>query len=153
MDLWRAESWYSPAEASWGKIAGNLASDLLSMKLTLSSKELTYAHRYEEAYWLLVESLEENADNREALELMNRFPKRSKKKNRAIVYSIAAGGVVTALMIAFLIGRKTRDGFEPEMFSGKGDFREILSIGNESALLPLKEDSLSYRHALRMAIN
>lgn len=142
LKLWKAADWYSPAETEWGKIAADPTSELLSVKLLLAAKELMYLHRYDEAYWLLVESLEENADNGEALEMIDRFPKQSRKRKNITLYGSAISAVAAAIISAFLMGRKARDGFEPVIYSSGQEIRNLLSINKESALLPLKEDSI-----------
>jgi hypothetical protein len=145
LEAWNKAQSLPPALPGFETIAGRRVSALMSVKLTLASKELLFAGRNEEAYWLLVESLEENAENAEALELMSRFPRRARKTLRLVASFFAAAAIIAALAGAFLVGKESAGGSGPLPFSSQVKLRSTLSINDETGpfgTIPLKEDSL-----------
>jgi hypothetical protein len=66
--------------------------------------------RQDEAYWLLVESIEENPAHAEAVLLMNSFPQyvRQKKRRRRTLYAAYVILVVSLILVAFGIGWNSR---------------------------------------------
>jgi hypothetical protein len=97
-----------PREA-WPRGISSLASLQISERLTDSAKQLLLAGRSQEAYWLLVEALEENPDSGEAVKLMNDFSRLSRHHAAAAGYrwiAAAAAGLIISLA-AFYLGRQT----------------------------------------------
>lgn len=97
-------------QPNWKKFAHNPSLELLSKKLSSAAKELLIAKRYEEAYWLLVESIEANPQNTDAITLMNSYPEYVKRKNLLKrVYSVSAIFLFIIISIsAFFVGRKSK---------------------------------------------
>jgi hypothetical protein len=95
----------------WQRLVRPLLSEQLSARLAASARVLLHAGRHDEAYWLLVESIEENARNAEAVTLMNSFPKhvRRKRIQTRAAYACAAGICLGLLLIAFFAGRQSRE--------------------------------------------
>lgn len=85
------------------------ASLMLSGQLVQAGKQLLFARREEEAYWLLAESLQEDPDGVEALQLMEAFPalSRRKRRNRGLAAVAAALALCLALAAAFHFGRRS----------------------------------------------
>jgi serine/threonine protein kinase len=152
--LWRSlpDAATDPADC-WVRLAASITSQQLSQSLARSAKQLLYAGRNDEAYWLLVEALEENADNAEAVRWMTDFSRLSKKPgfNNGIPYAAAVAGGVIASLFAFYIGKQSGEmiGSDPILETGRHTSRQhitSMSIGNalhkgEHEIL-LKEDSL-----------
>jgi len=98
-------------QPDWRRLARSLASEQLSAKLASAARLLLHEGRQDEAYWLLVESIEENPKNVEAVTLMNSFPKyvQRSRVRRRITSAVAAAGCICLLLFAFVIGRRSRD--------------------------------------------
>ena len=146
--LWKAqESITAPRSVSWSGIAGNICSDMLSAKLLLASKELLFAGRHEEAYWLLVESIEENANNADAIQLMSRFSQNGSLRKRSVrKYLILASLLIVALVSAFLVGRRSSEYQVSGKLVRKQERLLLLARDQQnvsSGHCPLKEDTLS----------
>ncbi|MEO6097837.1 MAG: serine/threonine-protein kinase [Fibrobacteria bacterium] len=96
-----------------GKASVNwISSELLSRRLLQAAKQLLFAKRSEEAYWLLAECLQEDPDAAEAMQLLETFPALSKeKKRRQWVISMAtAAGFIVAMLLAFHYGKSSERG-------------------------------------------
>jgi serine/threonine protein kinase len=96
-----------PGLATWHQIAGNVSSLRHSRKLLTAARELLYANRDEESYWLLVECLEEDPEYEEAIEFMRKFPQSSKKKkkrNQIIKFS-ALTILILLIILSYFAGR------------------------------------------------
>jgi predicted Ser/Thr protein kinase len=95
----------------WRRMARALSSQQLSTKLSKAAEALLRGGREDEAYWLLVEGIEENPKNSEAVSLMNSFPKYVQRKRirRRIGYAVLATVCVCLLAGAFAAGRHSRD--------------------------------------------
>lgn len=122
--LW-SERVGSAAPDRWKVTARELTARKLSAQLFTAAKQLLFAHRTNEAYWLLVESLEEDGNNHEAVELLGRFQEHSSKKKSTMQYAVYAGLLVVLIAGAFIAGMKTR-GSAPVMqwsFTGSGSLR------------------------------
>lgn len=100
---------FGDATVSFKKIVGSASSIALSEKLSRAAKELLYASRGEEAYWLLVESLEENPNNSDAVVLMNSFAryKHLGAKRRYAWYGAAALLALALGLSGYFLGRGT----------------------------------------------
>lgn len=95
--------------ATWKQIAGSFSSLNLSRKLFASAKELLFAHRADEAYWLLVECLEEDPDYQDAIEFMNRFPRSPQEKRKKIkLYLLSILSFISIFLIAFITGKHSQ---------------------------------------------
>jgi serine/threonine protein kinase len=107
--LWHRDGTQLNVAGRWREKAGELLAERLSRSLLSAAKTLLYARRGEEAYRLLVESLEENGDNHEALDLMTTFRELSRKRTNMTYYLlfmiVLAGGVG----VAFIAGVRSRD--------------------------------------------
>jgi len=115
----------------WVKTASDLSNKTVAEYCMLGAKELIGAARFDEAYWLLVESLEENPDNSEAVSLISRISGlRQKKKyaRTALCYS-AAGAVAALVILSFVAGRYV--GNAP---AGLSDFNQSVN----KKILPFK---------------
>ncbi len=106
---WLSEFGDSPQNELFTKRYDVCISEYLCVKLLLASKQLFYANRLEEGYWLCVECLEENSENSEALKLLEDFPIRSKMKQfRRSLYALSAAGIVVLIAaVSFLAGKKS----------------------------------------------
>lgn len=105
--LWNASTGLVSGLATWRQIAGNVSSLQHSRKLLTAARELLYANRDEEAYWLLVECLEEDPEYEEALEFMRKFPKSSnknKKRNQIFKFS-ALAALILLIILSYFAGR------------------------------------------------
>ncbi len=93
------------------RLVSPICGESLSRNLLTASRQLIAAGRNEEAYWLLVECLENNPESPEALDLISTFPafSRSRKRHqRAFVVGTSAS-LLLALCLAFWFGRQSRD--------------------------------------------
>lgn len=101
----------------WKASIGQVSSELLSRRLLQAAKQLLFAKRGEEAYWLLAECLQEDPDAVEALRLLDGFPAISegkKKKKRWLVSTAASAAFILALLTAFHFGKRAeRESFYP----------------------------------------
>ncbi|MBD3344169.1 MAG: protein kinase [Chitinivibrionales bacterium] len=93
----------------WQDVAEALCSEALTGELCDAARELIAARRDDEAYWLLVECLEVDPDNVEALSLLDDLTGRPKVKPavQRLSYGAAAGVLVIAVAAAFFVGRKS----------------------------------------------
>ncbi|HUI92402.1 MAG TPA: serine/threonine-protein kinase [Chitinivibrionales bacterium] len=98
-------------QPDWKRLAKPLSSEQLSLKLAAAARQLLRERRHDEAYWLLVESIEENPKNNEAISLMNSFPGHVRRQRMQQRISIAAAiaACVCLLLFAFVAGRSSRD--------------------------------------------
>jgi hypothetical protein len=104
-ELWESTPWHRPSPPDWRRIAGDLTSERLSMGLLHASRQLIHAHRTDEAYWLLVESIETNGGNQEALELMAGFQQTAKKRfSRGRAAAVAAAAAI-GLLASYFAGK------------------------------------------------
>jgi hypothetical protein len=109
LDIW--EKMMPPsAPADWPGLSRAPTSHHLSEKLANAARVLLSRGRQDEAYWLLVESIEENPANAEAVLLMNSFPKyvAAKKRQRRMTYAASAAACVCLVLIAFAFGWNSR---------------------------------------------
>jgi len=104
---WAAATRAEGAGTGWKQISGSHSSHDLSRKLLTASRELLFANRYDESYWLLVECLEEDPEYTDAIDYMSKFPKSLKNRRIRIltVASIAIG--ILTIVIAFFAGKLT----------------------------------------------
>jgi serine/threonine protein kinase len=110
LDLWEKSAPPLQGPCDWRTLSREPASQVLSEKLVDAARALLAGGRQDEAYWLLVESIEENPANAEAVLLMNSFPKyvAAKKKQRRTVFAGSIALFACLLLAAFLIGWHTR---------------------------------------------
>lgn len=96
--------------ADWRGLSREPTSYHLSEKLASAAQVLLSRGRQDEAYWLLVESIEENPGNTGAIQLMNSFPKyvaqKRLQRRRAYAASVILGTCL--LLLAFAIGWNSR---------------------------------------------
>lgn len=91
-------------------IVAELTATALSAQLLSGAKQLIYAHRHDEAYWLLVESIEEDSNNQEALSQLAGFQDqagKSRKKRHSIIIGAAMATVTTLAFLTGLFFRQT----------------------------------------------
>ena len=102
--LWEQENGLIAEPADWLRIAGNLVAARMSDTLLTAARQLRYAHRGEEAYWLLVESIEENGNNGEAVDMMAAFQSVPGKKKTIVQYTLFALILLIGVISAFIAG-------------------------------------------------
>ena len=105
---WENEGLLLREHPDWKRIAGNPTSERLSNNLFVAAQQLLFARRSEEAYWLLVESLEENANNQKALELMSGFQHRARRQRTAMTYTLFGTVLLAGVLAAFFAGTRSR---------------------------------------------
>jgi hypothetical protein len=98
-----------PASCDWRSLAGRLAAEQLANHLVQAAKQLLFAGREEEAYWLGIESLEADPDSAEAVRLLDQVPAVSRRRKRLRLFWKAglAAAFLIALGGAFLAGRRS----------------------------------------------
>lgn len=96
-DTWTSITPQVSGTTNWVQIADSLSREQHSRKLFAAARELLYANRFDESYWLLVECLEEDPEYADAIDLMGKFPK-TLKNSRKKIYSVAA--VIISILIA-----------------------------------------------------
>jgi serine/threonine protein kinase len=106
--LWENRGLSSSGTADWQRIAGDLVAARLSDGLLAGARLLQYAHRSEEAYWLLVESLEENGNNGEAVELMATFQSSPGRRRTIVQYALFTMILLVGIAAAYLLGSGSR---------------------------------------------
>ncbi|MBN1575473.1 MAG: serine/threonine protein kinase [Chitinispirillaceae bacterium] len=107
LEQWERKGVFPQGDPDWTRMAGNLTAELLSDNLLAAAQQLLYAHRSEEAYWLLVESLEENGNNRQTIALMNGFQERTDRKRSVLQYMLFAAILLTGVLAAFFAGARS----------------------------------------------
>lgn len=108
---WYRQSNLEHSSPDWHGLAGNLASEQLARSLYKATENLLHVNRSEEAYWLLVECLEEDPNHAGALALMGEFPVIQKKSRRKkhFIFILAFGSImlaVAAFYFGFTRGKK-----------------------------------------------
>lgn len=114
LDLWQKITGEQKTLPHWGKIASQLNSELLAKRLFLSAKELLYASREDEAYWLLVECLEQNPNHADALSLMNSFPEHLRR--RRIRRMIGTALISSIILLLFCVIIMFSSFFDSQVF-------------------------------------
>jgi hypothetical protein len=110
LDAWNASPQTTrPAHECCPAAAGRLASELLAGQLVQAARQLLYARRNDEAYWLLVEALEEEPENSDAVQLMADFSRFARKQRigSGVRYAIGAAAVLVISLTAFFIGKRS----------------------------------------------
>jgi predicted Ser/Thr protein kinase len=112
----------------WKPALQRLSSGLLSRQLLHAAKQLLFARRGAEAYWLLAECLQEDPDCVEALQLIERIPALTKerRRNRFLVGAASILALGLALSAAFHFGMRA---------AGDGRFPVVLADEESKALL------------------
>jgi hypothetical protein len=145
---WEKEGILPREKPDWKRMAGNPTAEMLSDNLLRAAQQLLYAHRSEEAYWLLVESLEENGNNREAMELMGNFQERTGRRITAVHYLIFALLLVGGVVIAFFAGTKSGNTAGTSLAAVHRQRTPLLSSVNSSPVkigaVLLREDTLHH---------
>jgi serine/threonine protein kinase len=132
LDIWE-KTVPAPGTADWRGLSREPTSHHLSEKLAHAAQVLLSRGRQDEAYWLLVESIEENPGNAGAVLLMNSFPKyvTAKKRQRRLTYAGSIALFACLLLIAFAVGWNTR-GWKG---SGVADASQLQNAKDRSALI------------------
>lgn len=93
----------------WSSLTTNLFRKLLAENLVIAAKELLSKKRCDEAYWLLVESLENNPDNPEILSLIGSVGQLPEKNRFPVVftYILTFCVAVVLILMGFFYGRKS----------------------------------------------
>jgi serine/threonine protein kinase len=107
--MWEASPWADKGNADWREIAGALTAELLSSELLAAAKQLLHGKRDEEAYWLLAESIEQDGNNREALEIMGNFRTRTHNRFSAVHYAVLSVIILCGLIAAFFAGKRSME--------------------------------------------
>ncbi|MBN2188798.1 MAG: serine/threonine protein kinase [Chitinispirillaceae bacterium] len=108
LDEWRSSPHAGSVTRDRGiAAAGELASELLATRLVAAARQLLFARRNDEAYWLLVEALEEDPQNSEAIRFMADFSRFSRTRlfNGRVRWATAAMAAVCIGTAAFFLGR------------------------------------------------
>ncbi|MBD3321715.1 MAG: protein kinase [Chitinivibrionales bacterium] len=151
-DLWTDFTRNMHFQQGWQENAGALYSKIVSDELCDAARELIAVRRDDEAYWLLVESLEEDPNNAEALSLMDSLANSPAHKSLKRTYSCAAAAVlvVCIALTAFLAGRRSGEIPAPDgtMQSPErglsGMMKEVVEKSPVSTVdLPLRHDSIA----------
>ncbi len=113
------ESWEKEPEPEprpdWTRMASDMTSERMSVLLLGAARQLLYARRIDEAYWLLVESIEENGNNREAVVLLGDFQNGSTGGRPKLVQYVPFAVILAGCVcIAFVAGM--RKSANPELF-------------------------------------
>lgn len=88
--------------------AETLTTEKISLRLFEAAQMLIGVKRFDEGYDLLLESLEENPDNHEAVDLIARFSTLSRRTVKSLPLYIAAGIFsIVAIVAAFITGLHT----------------------------------------------
>jgi hypothetical protein len=106
-DEWASATRAESAGTGWKQISGFSSSQDLSRKLLTASRELLFANRYDESYWLLVECLEEDPEYADAIEYMSKFPKSLKNHRIRIMTTASVAIGILTIIIAFFAGKLT----------------------------------------------
>jgi serine/threonine protein kinase len=110
-----------------------LTTEKISVRLFEAAQMLISVKKFDEGYDLLLESLEENPDNHEAVDLIARFSTLSRRKIRSFpVYLTLGICVVTASVVAYTIG----------MHAGKQSTINVSSDEDVKVYLKNDEDAL-----------
>jgi hypothetical protein len=110
-----------------------LTTEKISIRLFEAAQMLISIKRLDEGYDLLLESIEENPDNHEAVDLIARFSTLSRRKIRSFpVYLILGIIVVAASVVAYTIG----------MHAGKQSTINVSSDEDVKVYLKNDEDAL-----------
>jgi len=143
--LWRDMLCRAP-EGTWKQRAGELTARKLSSQMVAAAKQLLYAHRTSEAYWLLVECLEEDSNNHEAVELLGTFQENDQKKRGTLRYALYAGVLLAVIAGAFFAGMQARGGAsDVRWYKGSGPIVPPLFLAVQKTVgggAVLKSDSL-----------
>jgi tRNA A-37 threonylcarbamoyl transferase component Bud32 len=143
--------------ADWRGLSQTHSSHHVSSKLVPAARLLLRQGRQDEAYWLCVEAIEENPNNAEAVGLMNSFPKHAQRRRqrRRITYAAAAALCAFLLLVAFVIGRRSRawEGAgrveaavqAAERADRSALLSTALSPAPDAASMPLRDDSSAAR--------
>lgn len=109
LECWQRR--YPPPTSArlWQGIAAEAVAQTLAPRILAAVRQLLYAGREDEAYWMLVECLEENPEMPEALELMSSFPRHARRQvwRRRVPVAAAVIAAACAVGPAFLAGRRT----------------------------------------------
>ncbi len=108
---WQAHFQGRPIVAQWQELAAAPASQQLGARLFSAAHKLLYAGREEEAYWLLVECLQEQPNHARAVSLMESFPEQTQKRKRRqrIIAAAGTAAVCLLMVVAFLVGRHSEE--------------------------------------------
>ncbi len=114
-EMWKRSPWYRHETPDWQRIAGDLTAQRLSNDLFHAAQQLLHARRADEAYWLLVESIEKNGSNHEALEFMSGFQDRTRKRPAVVHVAVVSAVICGGLLSAYLAGKRSNEsvGWEP----------------------------------------
>ncbi len=129
------ETKLAPRHSSdWKILIGQFTAQELSVHLMQATKNLLFAKREEEAYWLLSECLEENPDSLEALKMMEQFPSISQRKNRIKkIWSVGILlGFMSALALAFYFGKQSAKVRTFAVTSANKESRVLLVLPHKS---------------------
>jgi serine/threonine protein kinase len=144
--MWTMSPWKRPEPPDWKRIAGDLVAQRLSVDLLEAVKQLYRARRDDEAYWLLVESIENDGNNREAMEFMKAFRRPMQKRISWRYRLVASVAIVVSLIAAFFAGIKSNETAAPLVSIVNPGHASLLgSIGKSNkryASIALREDSL-----------
>ncbi len=123
--------------------AETFTTEKISARLFEAAQMLIGGKRLDEGYDLLLESLEENPDNHEAVDLIARFSTLSRQKIKSFPLYIAAGVfIIVAIVAAFLTGMHTGKKYTVTMTSVE-DVKAYLKNDDDvfqSAPVPVRQN-------------
>jgi hypothetical protein len=110
LEKWNRQVDQPTTPLQWDRLASSTTGKALSRMLLAATRQLLYAGRDDEAYWLLVECLEEDPDLGEAVALMSSFPREARQRARRRRAAIVVAAFLTILLAvgAFVAGRRSK---------------------------------------------
>ncbi|MBF0430564.1 MAG: serine/threonine protein kinase [Fibrobacteria bacterium] len=146
LSLWLLACGDLPQAAALEYSNGEISSQRHSKKLYNAAAKLILAHRIDEAYWLLVECLEEDPNNGEAISLMETLSakKESNQKQKLLMPVYALIAVAVMAFIYFFGLQKGRETKQISLSYADNKITKALLLpttGNKSyikRLIPLK---------------
>ncbi|MCX7727253.1 MAG: serine/threonine protein kinase [Chitinispirillaceae bacterium] len=142
LEIWEKEVKIVSDSSNLKNIVKNLTSLHLSKELLSAARQLLYAHREEEAYWLLVESIEEDGSNSEAIKLLEHFETTKRQKHTKTTYFVFSAAMIFGIVVAFLIGVKYNKFIEVKEVSNKPVLLSTLSKIKESKVVSFRESKI-----------
>lgn len=91
----------------WQHLAEAITAEQVSNDLIAAAKQLLFARRNDEAYWLLVESIEENSNNSDAVAMLGTFTAQTRKRITPLHYALFLLIVAGGLFLAFFAGKRS----------------------------------------------
>lgn len=109
LEQWKYLTNDTVQSTDWEKLTSEFLRKSITGELNKAAQDLMQVDRLDEAYWLLVESLEENPDDPETILLLQKVAQLPKKKTKAqtIIYSGIAAIILLSVFFAYYLGKQT----------------------------------------------